>query len=240
MASVHINKRKQMSTTVTTALIITQLARHHTTAMDKRKGGTRKRGSSSMQTGEGEARRRGSDTASSSSTESRGARSGDSQSHSAAEDMPRSVRGAPAHLKAAIRKRQNSEAARRSRERRKEVYRALFDKFQEHTRQIAALEARVDSLLHVIETAGIAVPGSLAQEVHRAAASSGGAGGAGSSSAGGQQQRMSAVARADIAASVGNIAARSDCFRPGSPDDDELFEMIMKMLDEANDPKYNV
>ncbi len=72
--------------------------------------------------------------------------------------LPQSVRGAPEHLKPAIRKKQNSEAAKRSRERRKNKIAAVFDCYHESAATIATLKARVAQLTRLIEDTGIAVP----------------------------------------------------------------------------------
>ena len=120
----------------------------------------------------------------------------------------------------------------------------MFEKFQEHTRQIAALEARVDSLIEVLQTAGIDVPQSLAIEIRRGASSSATASGQRSedprSNAGSnrhRQRRLSSAAHADIQSSIGNIAGDSPLFRPGSPSNEELFEEMMRILgaDEGDD-----
>eukprot|EP00171_Calliarthron_tuberculosum_P019540 IDg19540t1 len=71
---------------------------------------------------------------------------------------PHSVRGAPEHLRAAIRRRQNSESAKRTRVREKEDYRYLLELYQSHLSQISELEERVEALAQVLRDAGIDVP----------------------------------------------------------------------------------
>lgn len=60
--------------------------------------------------------------------------------------LPHSVKGAPAHLRTVIRKRQNSESAKRSRLRRKEAAVRFYQRFEAHCRRIQILEAKVAQL----------------------------------------------------------------------------------------------
>lgn len=121
------------------------------------------------------------------------------------------------------------QSAKRSRERRKEVYRKLFEKFQEHTQQIAALEERVDSLVAILQAAGITVPPELAGQVRSTV-------GARSGSSSSEHREtcqgapLSGSARQDIASSIREIGRGHTIFGPDSPDNDELFEEMMRIL----------
>lgn len=65
--------------------------------------------------------------------------------------IPSSVKGAPAHLRPVIRKRQNSESAKRSRQRRKVATNRFYDHFDQQCQRISALEKRVAQLNDLVK-----------------------------------------------------------------------------------------
>lgn len=65
-------------------------------------------------------------------------------------ELPRSVRNAPIELRAAIRRRQNNESAKRSRERRKEERELMEKQYEENELRIGRLEKQVDDLSAVL------------------------------------------------------------------------------------------
>lgn len=105
-----------------------------------------------------------------------------SQGHGQSEqELPHSVRGAPEHMRAAIRRRQNTEvcglfalfsyaadgwldipqASRRSRHRQNEQLREVVEKCEEQTKHINELEERIKALVTTLEEAGIKLPADI-------------------------------------------------------------------------------
>lgn len=72
--------------------------------------------------------------------------SGASNSGSTSQDLPRSVRNAPADLRPAIRRRQNNESAKRSREKKREEDAEMQEVFDQNSERIQQLEKQVDDL----------------------------------------------------------------------------------------------
>lgn len=66
-------------------------------------------------------------------------------------EIPSSVKGAPSHLRPVIRKRQNSESAKRSRQRRKEAARRFYQRFDQQCQRISSLEKRVAQLTDLVK-----------------------------------------------------------------------------------------
>lgn len=66
-------------------------------------------------------------------------------------DVPNSVKGAPVHLRQVIRKRQNSESAKRSRQRRKEAASRFYQRFDQQCQRISTLEKRVSQLTDLVK-----------------------------------------------------------------------------------------
>lgn len=66
------------------------------------------------------------------------------------EQLPRSVRNAPKELRAAIRRRQNNESAKRSRERRRHEKELMEEKIRENELRLSSLERQVDDLADAI------------------------------------------------------------------------------------------
>lgn len=69
-----------------------------------------------------------------------------SKSHTFEDGLPRSVCDAPDELRAVIRRRQNTENARRMRERQREQMEFMETKYEENQRRIVKLEKTVDEL----------------------------------------------------------------------------------------------
>ncbi len=103
------------------------------------------------------------------------------------------------------------QSAKRSRARRKEGYRKLFEKFHEQTRQIAALEERVSTLMSILDDAGISIPPNLEDNVC---------------------EKVNAARAADREAAGGSAehSAVDD-----SPDDEQLFKEMLRILEGDDD-----
>lgn len=69
-----------------------------------------------------------------------------SSSQQYAEDLPRSLRNAPLELRPAIRRRQNSESARRCRERKREEEKQIEQRFRNQESRLSSLEQKLDCL----------------------------------------------------------------------------------------------
>lgn len=65
-------------------------------------------------------------------------------------NIPQSVKGAPEHLRQVIRKRQNSESAKRSRQRRKIATKAFYERFDDQCKRLEALESKVAVLAEMV------------------------------------------------------------------------------------------